>query len=124
MRARMTYELDIAMRGRDGRWWVAVARSAQFDRSPMSTARSIAERWIFEETGELPGGRLLVVGQRHRLPQSFDASVRIRILDKPGGRQLAAAYIGIDCGRGRTPTGSGRDHYLPAAMVLAGDARA
>jgi hypothetical protein len=95
---------------------VVAARSGFFSRSPKSTARSIVERWIFEQQGQLRGGRVVILGKQHAEPKAFDASVRIRILAGDGsGRQLAVAYIGADVVR-RT----GKDAYsMPSAALLA-----
>jgi hypothetical protein len=127
MRGRRRYAFEIAMRGRDGQWSVAVARSGFFSRSPKATARSIAERWIFEQAGQLRGGRLVILGRRCGPPRAFDATVRIRILHEYGARQLAAAYIGVDWRRVSTSNDhgpiAGRDNYLPPSNVLVGRSR-
>jgi hypothetical protein len=120
MRGRRDYSFEIATRGSDGEWSVAVARTGIFSRSPKATVRSIAERWIFEQAGQLRGGRLIILGRRRTPPRAFDASVRIRILDQLGGRQLAAAYIGVDR---IAPSAGGRDHYLAPALAMAGGVR-
>ena len=96
MRGRARYTFDIAARGRDGSWTVIAARSGRFSRGPKATARSIAERWIFEHVGQLAGGRLVIRGGQRGVPRKFVATVRIRILDEYGVRQLAVAYIGTD----------------------------
>lgn len=121
MRGRTRYVFDIAMRGQDHEWSVAVSKAAMFSRRPKETTRSIAERWIFEQAGQLRGSRLLIVGKRARPPRSFDADVRIRIMERIGGRQLAAAYTGVDRGRGSAaPAHPSRDHYLQPATAVAG----
>lgn len=121
MRGRRGYAFEIATRGRDCEWSVAVATSGMFSRSPKATARSIAERWIFEQAGQLRGGRLIILGKWRRPPRAFDASVRILILDQLGGRRLAAAYIGVDR---VAPSTGGRDHYLVPELAFAGGDRA
>ncbi|GAB2679464.1 hypothetical protein [Kribbella swartbergensis] len=124
MRGRRAYAFEIAMRGRDGRWIVVVAKSGMFTRSPKATARSIAERWIFEQAGQLRGGRLVIRGKRRTVPRAFDASVRIRIMDELGARQLAAAYIGLDRSQGLAASaGDRKDHYVIPALALAGGDR-
>jgi hypothetical protein len=126
MRGRRRYAFEIATRS-SGQWSVVVAGSGVFSRAPKATVRSIAERWIFEQAGQLRGGRLIIFGKRSVPPRSFDAFVRIRILDVGLG-QLAAAYIGVD--KRRDPVlrpaddGTvGRADYLSAAMVVSGRAR-
>ena len=122
MRGRRGYAFEIATRGCDGQWVVVAARAGAFSRSPKATARSIAERWIFEQAGQLRGGRLVILGRRQRPPRAFEATVRIRVLDRLGGRQLAAAYIGLD--RGQDPiTPPSRDHYLAPELALDGGGR-
>jgi hypothetical protein len=101
MRRRVAYNFEIARRGDDERWHVLVARSGLFSRGPKATARSIVERWIFEQAGQLRGGRLVIVGRGGREPRRFDATVRVRVIDFANGtRDLAVAYIGTDQERG------------------------
>jgi len=103
------YAFEIATRGQDGSWSTVASGSGQFSRPPKASVRSIAERWIHEETGRLSGGRLLVVGRRRSAPQGFVAGVRIRLLDPAGDYPLASACIGLDR----------RDYYrLPVAERL------
>jgi hypothetical protein len=109
MRGRRMYAFEIATRARDGSWSTVASGSGQFSRPPKASVRSIAERWIHEETGRLSGGRLLVVGRRRNAPRGFVAGVRIRLLDPQGDYPLASAYIGLDR----------RDHYqLPVGERL------
>ncbi|MFG1626236.1 hypothetical protein [Kribbella sp. NPDC049227] len=124
MTGRRSYAFEIAMRARDGSWQVVAARSGTFSRPPKATARSIAERWIHEQAGQLRGGRLVVLGKRRTPPRRFDASVRVRILDRLDGYLLAAAYVGVDRDQDRvgSPFG-GHDEYLPAALARAGGDR-
>ncbi|WP_405056861.1 hypothetical protein OG474_29495 [Kribbella sp. NBC_01505] len=96
MRGRRMYAFEIAKRGKDGSWSRVASGTGQFSRPPKASVRSIAERWIHEETGRLSGGRLLVVGRRRGVPRGFVPSVRIRLLDPAGAYPLAAAYIGLD----------------------------
>jgi hypothetical protein len=126
MRGRRRYVFEIAMR-RGSQWSVAAVGSGTFSRVPKATVRSIAERWIFEQAGQLRGGRLVILGKRKAPPTTFDASVRIRILDDRL-RLLAAAYIGVDRRKGAVlPPGKdvtvGRDDYLSPAMVVSGRGR-
>ena len=97
MKGRVRYTFEIATR-REGRvWQVLVARSGLFSRTPKSTARSIVERWIFEQQGQLRGGRVVIQGRRTAAPKGFETTVRVRVLAGDGsGRQLAVAYIGVD----------------------------
>jgi len=121
MRGRRGYSFEIATRKGDVEWSVTVARAGIFSRWPKATVRSIAERWIFEQAGQLRGGRLIILARRRTPPRAFDASVRIWILDQFGGRQLAAAaYIGVDR---IAPSADGRDHYLVPALAMAGGMR-
>jgi hypothetical protein len=124
MRGRRSYAFEIATRRKDGQWSVVVARSSVFSRAPKATARSIAERWIFEQAGQLRGGRLVVLGRWRTARRSFDASVRIRILDRVGGRQLAVAFIGNDRDQATVvPPSPTRDEYMPATLALARSGR-
>lgn len=97
MRGSRCYVFEIATR-RGGPWSVVADGSGVFSRTPKATVRSIAERWIFEQAGQLRGGRLVIVGKRNRSCRSFEAFVRVRVLDDRGG-QLAAAYVGVEQGR-------------------------
>lgn len=113
MKGRVIYAYEIAVR-RDGEVWHALASgTGMFSRSPKATARSLVERWIHEQQGQLRGGRVVVRGRRVAAPRAFDASVRIRILAGDGsGRQLAAAYIGDD------RTRPARDRYAVPDLTL------
>ncbi len=96
MRGRRMYAFEIATRGNDGQWTVVAAGTNAFSRPPKATVRSLAERWIHENTGRLGGGRLIIVGRRRGAPRAFVAGVRIRLLDRPDGYALATAYVGVD----------------------------
>ncbi|MFF1819826.1 hypothetical protein ACFVWG_21170 [Kribbella sp. NPDC058245] len=96
MRGRKMYAFEIATRGNASEWVTAASGVGVFSRAPKPTVRSIAERWIHEQTGRLRGGRLVVVGRRRGAPRGFVPSVRIRLLDRAGHRPLASAYIGVD----------------------------
>jgi hypothetical protein len=97
MKGRVRYTFEIATRGGGDSWCLLVTRSELFSRGPKQTVRSIAERWIHEQQGQLRGGRLVIRGRRGRAPRGFTATVRVRILaGDESGRQLAAAYIGLD----------------------------
>lgn len=132
MRGSRCYVFEIATR-RGGPWSVVAAGSGVFSRAPKATVRSIAERWIFEQAGQLRGGRLVIVGKRNRPCRSFEAFVRVRVLDDRRG-QLAAAYVGVE--QGRVPAlqaGDGRMFdrssdvvsamFVHPAMVVAGRGR-
>ena len=96
MRGRRIYAFEIATRRSDGAWTVITSGAGAFSRPPVATVRSLAERWIHERTGQLRGGRLVVVGRRRGAPRTLVASVRIRVLDQVDGHPLASAYIGVD----------------------------
>ena len=97
MKGLVRYTYEIAIRHDSGTWHPLVARSGFFSRSPKSTARSLVERWIHEQQGQLRGGRVVIRGRRAAVPRAFEATVRVRVLAGDGsGRQLAAAYIGDD----------------------------
>ncbi|GAB3930351.1 hypothetical protein GCM10029976_031980 [Kribbella albertanoniae] len=96
MRGTKMYAFEIATRGRGGEWVTVASGLGVFSRAPKPTVRSIAERWIHEQTGRLRGGRLIVVGRRRAAPRGFVPSVRIRLTDRAGDRPLASAYIGVD----------------------------
>jgi hypothetical protein len=97
MKGRVRYAYEIAVRSDGGTWRDVVAGSSYFSRSAKATARSLVERWIHEQQGQLRGGRVIVRGRRLAAPRAFEATVRITILAGDGsGRRLAAAYIGDD----------------------------
>lgn len=97
MKGRVRYIFEIATRSGGGDWQIALSRTGEFTREPKATARSIVERWIFEQAGQLRGGRVIIRGARTGAPRAFDATVRVRILAGDGsGRQLAAAFVGSD----------------------------
>lgn len=97
MRGRVRYNIEIGLRQSDGSWLLLVEGSGLFSRRPKQTVRSIAERWIHEQQGQLRGGRLIIRGKRADAPRGFEATVRVRVLaDDESGRPLAAAYIGTD----------------------------
>lgn len=127
MRGRVRYVVEIATRRDGGSWHPLVTRSGLFSRGPKATARSIVERWIFEQQGQLRGGRVVIRGRRAGVRRAFEATVRVRILaGDESGRQLAVAYIGIDHARRFVvpPSDHGRDHYLPPrSLELAGGVR-
>jgi len=95
----LRYTFEIATRAHDGHWSVLTTQSGLFSRAPQATARSIAERWIFEQAGQLRGGRLVIHGKRGEPPKTVDTVVRILILDHVTARRLAAAYIIADHSR-------------------------
>jgi len=107
------YAYEIAVR-RDGGVWQALASGTGiFSRKPKATARSLVERWIHEQQGQLRGGRVVVRGRRPAAPRAFEATVRITILAGDGsGRQLAVAYIGDD------RTRPARDRYAVPDLTL------
>jgi hypothetical protein len=118
MRRRVAYTFEIARRDGDDCWHVLVAQSGLFSRAPKATARSIAERWIFEQAGQLRGGRLVIVGRGGREPRRFDATVRVRVIDfADGTRDLAVAYIGTDQERGARRGPRRRADLLPGRDV-------
>ncbi|WP_328522902.1 hypothetical protein [Kribbella sp. NBC_00359] len=93
----MRYDFEIATRRDESSWHLVAVRTGLFSRGAKATARSIVERWIHEQTGQMRGGRLLIKGRRGQLPRTFEAFVRVRILAGDGtARQLAVAYIGAD----------------------------
>lgn len=97
MRGRVRYTFEIATRRRGGSWNTIAVRTDLFSRGAKATARSIVERWIHEQQGQLVGGRVVIRGRRGDVPRSFEASARVRILAGDGsGRQLAVAYVGTD----------------------------
>lgn len=114
MRGRVRYNFEIATWRRGGSWNTETVRTGLFSRGAKATARSIVERWIHEQQGQLIGGRVVIKGRRGDVPRGFEASARVRILAGDGsGRQLAVAYVGTD-----------RVHSLPdAQLTLAGQGR-
>jgi hypothetical protein len=97
MRRKVAYGIEIAARDTHGEWQVLTAKAGLFSRKPKPTARSIIERWIHEQSGQLRGGRVVIVGPKASLPRQFETTVRVRILDfEDRTRELAAAYIGSD----------------------------
>src|SRR6266540_6697703 len=97
MKGRVRYSFEIATRRDGGSWHRPVTRTGLFSRNPKATARSIVERWIHEQQGQLLGGRVVIRGRSTSVPRAFEASVRVRLLAGDGsGRQLAVAYIGTD----------------------------
>ncbi|GAA0597370.1 hypothetical protein GCM10009534_34680 [Kribbella sandramycini] len=96
MRGKRMYAFEISTRSLDGSWSTVASGVAEFSRPPKASVRSIAERWIHEETGRLRGGRLIVVGRRRHAPRWLVPAVRIRLLDRAGEYPLASAYIGED----------------------------
>ena len=120
MRGRRMYAFEIATRGRNGAWTVVASGTNLFSRPPKPTVRSVAERWIHENTGRTGGGRLVVVGRRGSAPRAFVAGVRIQLLDRVGGYALATAYIGVDR---RDAVRVGRDHYELPALTGVHDGR-
>jgi len=120
MKGRVRYTFEIATRREGGAWQALVTRSGMFSRSPKATARSIVERWIHEQHGQLRGGRVVIRGRRTAAPRAFEATVRVRVLAGDGSdRQLAVAYIGTDTGGG-----SQRDAYSLPDQSLASVGRA
>lgn len=101
MRRKVAYGIEIATRGAHGEWQVRTAKAGLFSRKPKATARSIIERWIHEQSGQLRGGRVVIVGSKESLPRHFETTVRVRILDfDDRSRELAVAYIGSDAPAG------------------------
>jgi hypothetical protein len=115
MRGRARYTFEIARRQEGNSWRLLIAKSGLFSRGPKQTVRSIAERWIHEQQGQLRGGRLVIRGKRGDAPRRFEATVRVRIL-ADDGQQLAVAYIGTD----RVDTYSPPDSSLASFSQLAG----
>lgn len=114
MKGLVRYTYEIAVRRKSGTWHALVTGSGIFSRSPKSTARSLVERWIHEQQGQLRGGRVVIRGRRTAAPRAFEATVRVKVLAGDGsGRQLAAAYIGDD----RTHA-TRRDAYAVPDMSL------
>lgn len=111
MRGKRMYAFEISTRGRNGSWSTVASGIGEFSRPPKASVRSIAERWIHEETGRLRGGRLIVVGRRRRAPRWFVPRVRIQLLDRAGEYPLASAYVGDD----RRDVVRRRSHELPGA---------
>jgi hypothetical protein len=97
MRRKVAYGIEIATRDLHGEWQILTAKAGLFSRKPKPTARSIIERWIHEQSGQLRGGRVVILGPKASLPRQFETTVRVRILDyEARTRELAAAYIGSD----------------------------
>jgi hypothetical protein len=92
------YFYEIASRDETNHWQVVTTDRVASTRDPQSTARSVIERWINDQHGQLPGGQVFIFNHpKTTEPNDITASTRVRIYTTHPPHKsciLAAAYIG------------------------------
>ncbi len=94
---RTPYVYEIAMRGTNGEWRVVATRREDSVGDARSTARSLVIRWLVDHIGQVPSGRVFVLGRPSAAePRGLTAHVRIRVYDDQSSTEppLAVAYVG------------------------------